>query len=213
MNAQRNRPTGGLYLLTPDEQDTGRLVARVAPLLGEGVAMLQLRNKSGDRRLLREQALALQPLCRAAAIPLLINDDWRLAAAIGADGAHLGAMDGALAEARAALGEGALLGASCYGDLERARAACVAGADYLAFGAFFPSGSKPLARQTTPAVLRDARHLGRPTVAIGGITPDNAHLLVSSGADFLAVIGAVFDAPDPVAAVRAFRRCFPTSPE
>ncbi len=209
MNAGTIWPSRGLYLLTPDEPDTRRLVARVEPLLAEGVAMLQLRNKGADSGLRREQALALLPLCRAHRVPLLINDDWRLALETGAAGAHLGELDGELAEARAALGADAILGASCYADLDRAERAKAAGASYLAFGACFDSGSKPLARRAPLSLFRDAARLGLPTVAIGGITPDNAGQVVASGADFIAVIGAVFDAPDPVAAVRALRSFYP----
>lgn len=209
MNAGTIRPSRGVYLLTPDEPDTRRLVARVEPLLAEGVAMLQLRNKGADPGLRREQALALLPLCRAHRVPLLINDDWRLALETGAAGAHLGELDGELAEARAALGADAILGASCYADLDRAERAKAAGASYLAFGACFDSSSKPLARRAPLSLFRDAARLGLPTVAIGGITPDNAGQVVASGADFIAVIGAVFDAPDPVAAVRALRSFYP----
>jgi thiamine-phosphate pyrophosphorylase len=209
MNARTNWPRRGVYLITPDEPDTARLLARVAPLLADGVAMLQLRNKAADPSRRREQALALLPLCRARGLPLLINDDWRLAAEIGADGAHLGAEDGQLAQARLALGETAILGASCYDDLDRAEQAKAAGASYLAFGAFFASGTKPLARRADLSLLRAAAPLGLSTVAIGGISPDNAGQAIAAGADFVAVIGAVFDAPDPVAALRAIRHCFP----
>jgi thiamine-phosphate pyrophosphorylase len=198
----------GLYLLTPDEPDTGRLLARVAPLLPAGVAMLQYRNKRADPTLRREQALALLPVCRGHAIPLIINDDWRLAAHIGADGAHVGHDDGDLATARAGLGADGILGASCYDQLAAAERAVAAGASYVAFGAFFASGTKPQARRATPSLLLAAAALGVPRVAIGGITPDNGRTLVAAGADLLAVIGAVFDAPDPAAAVRAFQSCF-----
>jgi thiamine-phosphate pyrophosphorylase len=209
MNMRTHWPRGGVYLLTPDESDTERLLARVTPLLTEGVAMLQLRNKPADATLRREQALALLPLCRAHGVPLVINDDWRLAAEIGAAGAHLGAQDGALDQARAALGETAILGASCYDELGRAEGAAAEGASYLAFGAFFGSGTKPLARRADPSLLRAAAAFGLPTVAIGGISPDNARQVIAAGADFVAVIGSVFDAPDPVAALRAIRNCFP----
>lgn len=209
MNPATIWPSRGIYLLTPEEPDTRRLVARVEPLLAEGVAMLQLRHKGADSRLRREQALALLQLCQAHRLPLLINDDWRLAAEIGAAGAHLGALDGELAEARAELGTDAILGASCYADLDRGERARAAGASYLAFGACFDSGTKPLARRAPLSIFRDAARLGLPTVAIGGITPDNAGQVVASGADFIAVIGAVFDAPDPVAAMRALRSFYP----
>ncbi|MEO7252161.1 MAG: thiamine phosphate synthase [Arenimonas sp.] len=212
MTLQTIWPHRGLYLLTPDESDTGRLVARVEPLLALGVSLLQLRCKSGGIARRREQTRSLLPLCRAHGVPLIINDDWQTACELGAAGAHLGADDGSLVEARAALGPDAILGASCYGDLQRARGAMDAGASYLAFGAFFPSTSKPLATRAPLSVLREAQALGLPLVAIGGITPDNAATLVDAGADLLAVIGAVFDAPDPAARVRAFRNCFSSMP-
>jgi thiamine-phosphate pyrophosphorylase len=197
----------GLYLLTPDEADTARLLARVRPLLAHA-ALLQYRNKAAGATLRREQAKALLAACRDAGVPLVVNDDWRLAAELGAEGAHLGDDDGGLREARAALGGDAILGASCYDDIARAEAAAAAGAGYLAFGAFFPSPTKPGARRAGPALLREARRFGLPLVAIGGITPDNARQLVAAGADLVAVVSGVFDAPDPVAAARAYRACF-----
>ena len=200
-------PRNGLYLVTPDQPDTTRLLAQVAPLL-PFAACLQYRNKAADARLQREQAGALRALCQAAALPLIVNDDPQLAAAIGADGVHMGEHDGGIAAARALLGDGAILGVSCYDDIARAEAAARAGAGYLAFGAFFPSPTKPHARRASPALLRESARLGLPRVAIGGITPDNARGLVAAGADLVAVISGVFDAPDPVAAARAYRACF-----
>jgi thiamine-phosphate pyrophosphorylase len=199
-------PDGGLYLITPDEPDTARLETRVATVIAHA-ALLQYRNKTADDALRREQAACLLALCRRHGVPLLVNDDWRLAAETGADGAHLGADDGDLSEARQAL-RGRILGVSCYDSPERAEAASAAGADYLAFGAFFPSPTKPHARHATPPLLREAGRHGRKRVAIGGITPDNARTVIDAGADFLAVISAVFDAPDPVAAAVAFREAF-----
>lgn len=204
----RRWPARGLYAITPDERDTARLLARVRAVVDAGACWLQYRNKTADDRLRREQASALLPLCRAAGVPLIVNDDWRLAAAIGADGAHLGEDDGELGEARAALGSDVLLGASCYDSLERARDAVTRGANYVAFGAFFPSPTKPHARRACPTLLQASAALGMPRVAIGGITPDNGRALVAAGADLLAVISGVFDAPDPAAAARAYRRCF-----
>ena len=113
-----------------------------------------------------------------------------------------------LAAARAALGPQAIIGASCYDELDLARRAVAAGASYVAFGAFFPTRSKVTARRATPALLGEAAALGVPRVAIGGITPANAGALVAAGADLVAVIGGVFDAPDPRAAVRAYAACF-----
>lgn len=201
-------PRRGLYAITPDEADTARLSARVETVLQSGATWLQYRNKLADAGLREQQARALQPLCRRHGVPLIINDDWRLAATIGADGAHLGQEDGELVAARDALGSDAIVGASCYDALELAQAARAAGASYIAFGAFFPSPTKPHARPASLGLLRDSATLGVPRVAIGGITPDNARPLLAAGADLLAVISGVFDAPDPAAATRAYLACF-----
>lgn len=204
----------GLYLITPDEPDTGRLLARVEPVLATGPCWLQYRNKAVGPEKRREQAHALVGACARHGVSLLVNDDWRLAVEAGAAGAHLGEDDGVLAEARAGMGKAAVLGASCYDDIGLARAAVDAGASYVAFGAFFPSSTKPAARRAAPALLAQARGLGLPVVAIGGVTPDNGRQLVEAGADLLAVIAGVFEAPDPVAAARAYQACFaPTSPQ
>ncbi|RDZ26124.1 thiamine phosphate synthase [Lysobacter silvisoli] len=203
-------PRRGVYAITPDESDDARLLARVDTVLGAGAAWLQYRNKAADPAARERQARALLPLCRRFGVPLIVNDDWRLAAAIGADGAHLGEDDGELAAARAALGAQAILGASCYDRIELAQAAVAAGADYVAFGAFFPSPTKPQARRAAPALLQAAAALDVPRVAIGGITPDNARPLVAAGADLLAVISGVFDAPDPAAATRAYAALYQT---
>lgn len=197
----------GLYLLTPDESSTARLLERVSAVVAHA-SLLQYRNKLADAALAQEQVAALLPLCRSRGVPLLVNDDWRLAHALGADGAHLGEDDGDLCAARRALGEEAIIGASCYDSLAHAEAAAAAGASYVAFGALFPSQTKPGARRATPDLLRAAGALGLPVVAIGGITPDNARVAVEAGADLLAVISGVFDAPDPVAAAKAYRRAF-----
>jgi thiamine-phosphate pyrophosphorylase len=145
-------------------------------------------------------------------VPLVVNDDWRLAAEAGAAGAHLGGDDGDLAQARRTLGDAAILGASCYASLERAAAATGAGASYLAFGACFASGTKPLAARAPLSLLAEAAAFGLPRVAIGGVTTDNASLAIAAGADLLAVIGGVFDAGDPVAALRALQRAFAAAP-
>ena len=197
----------GLYLVTPDERDPSRLLGRVAPLLPFS-ACLQLRAKSMKHEALREAASLLRTACREAGVPFIVNDDARLARQVGADGVHLGEHDAAVAEARALLGDDALIGASCYDDLGRARDAAASGADYIAFGAFFPSPTKPNARRASTDLLRDSAALGLPRVAIGGITLDNARALVDAGADLVAVISGVFDAPDPIRAARAYLSCF-----
>jgi thiamine-phosphate pyrophosphorylase len=198
----------GLYLITPDDTDSANLLARTAPLLTAGATWLQYRNKTAGDALRHEQATALQSLCRQAGVPLIVNDDVRLAKAIGAAGVHLGEDDGDIAAARALLGAEAIIGASCYDRLELAEAAVTAGADYVAFGAFFPTRSKTGTRQATMELLSQAASLGVPRVAIGGITPDNARSLVQAGADLVAVISGVYDAADPVAAVHAYLQCF-----
>ncbi|GAB6197421.1 thiamine phosphate synthase [Lysobacter xanthus] len=206
-------PRRGLYVLTPDEPDTARLLARVEPVLDAGPALLQYRNKPARPSLRRMQATALLALCRTYGVPLVVNDDWRLAGEIGAHGAHLGGDDGDLEEARRQLGDDAILGASCYDDVERARTAMRAGASYVAFGAFFPSTTKPGARRAGLHLLRDPSVAALPRVAIGGITPHNARGVIDAGADLVAVVGGVFDAPDPHAAALAYLACFKESAE
>lgn len=202
-----SRPRG-VYLLTPDEGDTARLLQQTAPLLAAGVHWLQYRNKTASDTLRRQQATALQALCAAHGVPLIINDDAGLAHAVGAAGAHLGEDDGALAAARALLGPDAILGASCYDDPALAERAVAAGASYVAFGAFFPSRSKTTTRRAHPDLLRQSAALGVPRVAIGGLTPDNVRPVISAGADLIAVISSVYQAADPVAALRAYLACF-----
>ena len=198
----------GLYLITPDEADTTRLLAHTAPLLAAGVTWLQYRNKTASGPLRLEQATALQALCTSTGVPLIINDDVRLAKTVGAAGVHLGEDDDGIAAARACLGASAIIGASCYDQLALARRAVAAGASYIAFGAFFPTRSKTGTRQASAGLLADAASLGVPRVAIGGITPDNGRGLVQAGADLVAAISGVYHAADPVAAVHAYDRLF-----
>ena len=197
----------GLYLITPEEPDTARLLARVAAVLPQ-TTWLQYRQKGADGARRHAQAAALQALCAQAGVPLIVNDDVALAAAIGAAGVHLGEEDGDIAAARAQLGAQAIIGASCYDAHARAERAVAAGASYVAFGAFFPTTSKVTTRRAKPALLAEAAALGVPRVAIGGITPDNMGPLVAAGADLVAVIGGVFEAPDPLAAAKAYRQAF-----
>lgn len=199
----------GLYLVTPDEVDTNRLLDQVEPLLATRPALIQYRNKLADGALRRTQATALLARCRSAGVPLIINDDLALALALGADGAHLGRDDGDLAAARAALGSGRILGVSCYGEWPRAELGAAAGVDYLAFGAVYPSSTKPQAPRAPLAMLGEARRrFGLPVAAIGGITLDNAAPVVAAGADLLAVISDVFQAADPVARATAYAGLF-----
>ena len=198
----------GLYAITDGPRDDLMAAARAA--LEGGATMLQYRDKTRDAERRLREAHELAALCRAFAVPLIINDDAGLARASGAAGVHLGEDDEAIAGARATLGAGAIIGISCYDSLQRAQDAAAAGADYLAFGAFFPSKTKPGARHATPGLLRKARGLGLPLVAIGGITAENGGSLIAAGADYLAVVAGVFGANDIRAAARRYKNLFDT---
>jgi thiamine-phosphate pyrophosphorylase len=198
-----------LYALTPDESDTVGLLRKVRKALAGGAGIVQYRNKCADAPLRREQCAALLALCRAARVPLIVNDDLDLALALGAEGVHLGRDDIPLAVARTRLGRGKLLGASCYDHFDLAVAARNAGADYVAFGSAFPSTTKPGAPRAPLALFREAKaRLGLPIVAIGGITCENARAVIGAGADAIAVISALFDAPDIERRAREFASLF-----
>ena len=203
------RAISGLYAVTPDIADTPALIVVAEAALAGGARLLQYRNKQAPATLRLAQARALLGPCRKHRVPLIINDHLDLALAVEADGLHLGADDGALEAARARLGPGRILGASCYDRLEAALEAERLGANYVAFGSFFPSGVKPGAVRAPRALLRDAkRRLTVPVVAIGGITLENAPELIAAGADGVAVISALFDADDVGAAARRFSALF-----
>ncbi|HZS66687.1 MAG TPA: thiamine phosphate synthase [Burkholderiales bacterium] len=190
----------GLYAITPEASDLER---KVRPALEGGIALLQYRNKRGNR----VQAAAIVRMARDYGVPVIINDDVELALELDAAGAHLGRDDGELRAARRRLGE-RLLGASCYDQLGRAQAAVQAGADYIAFGSVFPSPTKPQAVRAPLRLFGDAKALGVPLAAIGGITLENAPQLIAAGADLLAVITDLFDAPDIRARARAYGKLF-----
>ena len=188
----------GLYAITDARlQSPDTLYQRVSLAIDGGASIIQYRDKSADRRLRLEQAQALVELCRARGARLIVNDDVTLAATCGADGVHLGRDDASLSAARQRLGDTAIIGVSCYNSLELAEAAAGQGADYLAFGRFFPSQTKPDAVQADLELIREAkRRWPLPIAAIGGITADNAAMLLSAGADMLAVVQGVFAAAD-----------------
>ncbi|QZN80163.1 thiamine phosphate synthase [Stenotrophomonas sp. DR822] len=200
----------GVYLITPDEPDTARLLARTAPLLAAGATWLQYRNKTASDALRRDQATALQALCAAHGVPLIVNDDPALAQAIGAAGVHLGGTDGDIGAARSLLGPDAIIGASCYDQLANAERAVAAGASYVAFGAFFPTTTKVTSSRAHPDLLRQSAALGVPRVAIGGLSPDNVGPIIDAGADLLAVVSGIYAAQDPVATQRAYLARFDT---
>lgn len=199
----------GLYAITPDEAQTDILVGKVGQALRGGAKVVQYRNKTAASALRLQQARALAGLCRAAGAAFIVNDDLALALELDADGAHLGAEDGDLAEARRRLGPGRLLGASCYDRIELAEAAVRAGVDYLAFGSVFASGTKPGAPRAPLAIFAEARRrFALPLVAIGGINLQNTHQAFAAGADAVAVISAVFDAGDIAACAAGFNRIY-----
>lgn len=192
----------GLYAITPGWDDTTRLLTAIDAALGAGVRLIQYRAKDLPAELRRTQFDALKTRCEAADALLVLNDDWRLAPQWGARAVHIGSDDGAadagqLQQVRNTLGPDVLIGVSCYGDLERARqlAPC---ADYLAFGAVFTSGTKPQARPASLELFAQARPLGLPLVAIGGIDASNATRVMQVGADAVAVIGGMFGHSDKV---------------
>ncbi len=200
----------GLYVITDTGLTPGaRLPAAVDAAIRGGARLVQYRDKSADSARREMEARLLLDLCRGHGVPLIINDDVALAARIGADGVHLGSEDLALAAARVSLGPRALIGVSCYDSLERAQTAAHAGADYVAFGSFYPSLSKPGAVRAPLALLTQARAaLSIPLCAIGGITPENGAPLLAAGADLLAVIQGVFGAADGGVAARAYAQLF-----
>lgn len=205
----RRARLGGLYALTPQTAPPGMTVTDcVDAYLAGGARLIQYRDKRGDAATRERLARALLGRCRAAGVPLIVNDDVELAARIGADGVHLGRDDPQLAYARRRLGPGTLIGVSCYADLWRARLAAAQGADYVAFGSFFPSRTKPEAVRATPDLLRRSRSLGLPLVAIGGITPENTPGLVAAGADMVAVISGLLTDEPLAEAARAYARLF-----
>jgi thiamine-phosphate pyrophosphorylase len=201
----------GLYAITPDGADSAALIARVRQALEAAspspVAALQYRNKLADAAACRREAAELARLCRACGVKFIVNDDLELALEVGADGVHLGREDGDLRAARAKMGT-RLVGASCYDSLERARSAVASGADHVAFGSVFASATKPGAVRAPLSLFSRARVLGVPLVAIGGITVENAREVIAAGADCLAVISDLFEAPDIAERARAYARLF-----
>ncbi len=195
-----------LYLITPPEIELESFAPALEAALEAGdVACLQLRLKEADDDTVRRAGERLLPICEARDVPLLINDRPDLAARIGAAGAHVGAEDASYAEARERLGAEGMVGVSCYDSRHRAMEAAASGADYVAFGAFFPTETKtPRAKADLHLLKWWSSLMVVPCVAIGGITAENCGPLVENGADFLAVIGGVWSHPDgPEAGVRA----------
>ncbi len=203
----------GLYAITPDGLENADLLTRVAAALRGGARLLQYRDKQRPAAQQKEIAEALKTLCAPFDCHFIINDNLALAQAVDADGVHLGGSDGDLAAARRALGPDKILGASCYADLRLAVAAANAGADYVAFGAVYPSLTKPEAEHAPLDLFSRCRNvLAVPTCAIGGITLANAAATIAAGADQLAVISDLFEADDIEARARAYQQLFSGEP-
>lgn len=203
----------GLYVITDCVNlDTSRLLYSTRRILDSGVSALQYRDKAADASLRLERATALQELCRGYDTVFLINDDVELAARIGADGVHVGREDAVYEQCRTVLGSEAIIGVSCYNQLDRALAAQANGADYVAFGAFYPTATKQTGYRAYPDLLTQARsRLTIPLVAIGGITPENGAGLIEAGADLLAVVSSVYASDDPQRVVHEFNYLFDMS--
>jgi thiamine-phosphate pyrophosphorylase len=195
----------GLYLVTPDWDDTERLLRISEMALRGGATVLQYRHKTADAALAYEQSGALLALCRRHGVPMIVNDNVELCLRIDADGVHVGGTDAAIAGVRSAVGNGKIVGASCYGSFELAQEAAQAGASYLALGGFYPSQVKQYEVGTAPELIVQVKAaIALPLVVIGGMTVENAAPLVAQGADMIAVISSVYTATEPQAAAQAF---------
>lgn len=189
----------GLYAITDTaNHSTEIMLTKTEEILRADAKILQFRNKQADKNTRISEAEQLVDLCQQFSVPLIINDDIELAIQVGADGVHLGKSDLSITEARTKLGNSMVIGYSCYNDLDRASNAVNAGADYIAFGAFYSSPSKPDAVHATPDIIQKAKQqFNLPVVAIGGITPENGQTLIAAGADMLAVISGLYASETP----------------
>jgi thiamine-phosphate pyrophosphorylase len=202
----------GLYAITPDEADTDLLLAKVYAALQGGIRVLQYRNKQASYKLQTQQASAILPLCKQYQVPFIINDSIELCLALNADGVHIGADDGNIAEVKARLGANKILGASCYNRFDLALSAQQASATYVAFGACFASSTKPHAPVASLDLFKKANaQLHIPAVAIGGITLENVPSVIQAGANSIAVINAIFNADDVKLAAQQFAHLFKES--
>lgn len=199
----------GLYIVTPDWDDTKKLLEVTEQALRGGAEIVQYRHKTAAPDLRREQARELMSLCCRYRKPFIINDHVELAMEVGADGIHVGGTDAAIAEVRKAVGPTKIVGASCYGDLELAKAAHAAGASYVAFGGFYPSRVKKYPVTTPVDIIAQSKSaVPLPVVVIGGMTQENAAPLVAAGTDMVAAISSVYMQDDPEAAARRFADLF-----
>jgi len=204
-----NKNLRGLYLITPDWDDTDKLVAVSELGLQGGAALLQYRHKTADAPLRKKQALALQHLCRRYQRPFIVNDHIELCMELDADGIHVGGLDPCISKVRAAVGPNKIVGASCYGELQLAHMAEKQGASYVAFGGFYASQIKKYP-VTTPhhIVTQSKAEVALPTVVIGGMTLENCLPLIAAEADMVAVISSVYFADNPQVAAQEFSKLF-----
>ena len=184
----------GLYAITPDMADSNSLLLKTQLAIEGGAFMVQYRSKIQDRDVKMQQCAAILRLCREYKIPCIVNDDVDMCRVLEADGVHLGKKDDNIAEVRSILGEDAIIGSSCYDQLNRAKLAQKEGASYVAFGAMFETYTKPNAPRATLELLREAKsQIQIPIVAIGGITMNNAHDVIETGIDAIAVINSLYE--------------------
>ncbi len=199
----------GLYAITPDMADLNTLVHKTQLVIEGGAFMVQYRSKIQDRAVKIQQCAAILRLCREYGVPCIVNDDVEMCRILEADGVHLGENDDNIAEVRHILGEDAIIGSSCYDQLDRAKQAQKEGATYVAFGAVFPTPTKPNAPRATLELLREAkREIHIPIVAIGGITVNNAHDVIETGVDAIAVITSLFEAKTIKETAETFLKMF-----
>lgn len=205
----------GLYAITPAQlKYSMQLIHQITAVIEGGARYLQYRDKSNTYQEKEHMARALMRLCYDYGVPLIINDNIEIAKAVGADGVHLGKADINIHEARKYLGHHAIIGASCYGDLRMAKNAISAGANYVAFGSFFRSITKPQASIIKPEILHYAKKYFKvPICAIGGITIENASQVIKQGADWIAVTSGIFNQPDPYHTAEQFAKLFQDRPK
>jgi thiamine-phosphate pyrophosphorylase len=201
--------TSGVYAITDCANLTSEeLISKSEEILKVGISLFQYRNKESNQQKKKELAIKLQLLCHKYTTPFIVNDDVMLAKEISADGVHLGQNDESIIKAREILGS-KIIGISCYNELNRATEAEENGADYIAFGSFFPSFTKPDAKKASIELLNEAKSiLTIPIVAIGGITPENGKQLIDAKVDFLAIISGLYSAPDTISATKSYNNLF-----
>ena len=200
----------GLYIVTPDWDDTAKMIDVTEMALKGGAEIVQYRHKTAGPELRLEQARALQDLCRRYGKPFIINDYVDLCVELDTDGIHVGGMDAPVKQVRAAVGADKIVGASCYGDIELARKATRDGASYVAFGGFYPSRVKKYPVTTPRTIVSDWKNEmpSMPVCVIGGMNADNAAPLVKLGADMVAVVSGVHFQEDPEMAAHGFVKLF-----